>query len=72
MNDKDSDVYVITGKRGWECCGCSLSEAKWGTLVPTRARMIVHLSEHLGAGHKVPTRAIVQLAKEIEEEENTA
>lgn len=69
-NGIDSDVYVIcisNGKRPiWECVGCSLDEDRCCDF-ETRAGMMVHLTRHTKAGHKVPLRAFERLAREIAE-----
>jgi hypothetical protein len=67
-NGVDSDVYVVKlVDTSFECCGCSLSEGKWGTTVLTREGTIIHLTAHRRAGDKVPKHAMDRLKREIKE-----
>ncbi len=58
-----SDVFVSVEDDGnVECCACRLNNR--GTFrTPLRDEMVHHLKEHLGAGHKVPPEAFVELAQ---------
>lgn len=64
-----SDVYVFgttlqTGAEMIECCGCALMQGRF-YYAKTALEMIQHLAEHKGAGHFVPTDAIMRLWDEI-------
>lgn len=54
----NSDVYVYEGERGFECCGCKLHNSFRSN---SELGMIVHLVEHLIAGHTVPEYAFTRL-----------
>ncbi len=58
-----SDVYVYESDRGFECCGCKLSEESF--VCDTQDEMISHLAGHKRAGHFVPFYAIESLWEDI-------
>lgn len=67
-NGVDSDVYVVKlVDTSFECCGCSLSEGKWGATFGTREGMLIHLTAHRRAGDKVPRHAVDRLKRELKE-----
>ena len=62
-NPGKSDVYMYAGKGGITCCGCDLSDfaIRW---FPDAGEAVIHLREHLAAGHLVPNHAIRRLEQE--------
>lgn len=69
MNGTDSDVYVIASRYGWECVACSLAGDRYGLIVGSRERMLIHLELHRSKGHQVPAHAIERLEREIQEQD---
>ncbi len=67
----EGDVYVFGDTDNLlECQGCKLnvpsdSEFHGMFLTPSRSAMILHLKEHVAAGHKVPDSAFTTLAEEL-------
>jgi hypothetical protein len=65
----DSDLYILdtglfTGEprlSGLWCCGCQISVKDPHGL--TAKEMIEHVTNHVAAGHKVPTRLLKRLYK---------
>lgn len=64
----DSDVYVFlaSDSHKLECCGCSLSAARKFT-APTTDEFLQHLTEHMLAGHCVPSDTIAELRADAPE-----
>lgn len=65
----DSDVYVFLSTGGGvECCACCLERG--GDDLHFRAwsavEILVHLAEHLDAGHAVPDEAFERIAADAE------
>lgn len=63
-NPGKSDVYLYAPMRGGvTCCGCDLDNDKilW---FRTNVQALVHLREHVAAGHLVPSYAIQRLREE--------
>lgn len=62
----EGDVYVIGSGDGLECLNCSLMKGRIA-FCATPQEMLRHLVEHKKLGHKVPSRALTRLHKEITE-----
>jgi len=57
-----SDVFVTLEDNGlFECYACRLNNRGIYS-TPLRDEMVHHLKAHLGAGHKVPPEALVELS----------
>lgn len=62
---EESDVYVFPDVSGGiTCCGCPL-QSGGGLNVLTQDDMMVHLIDHLVAGHKVPLYVFERLYNEL-------
>ncbi len=65
-NDTDSNVYVFPDVAGgYACCMCWLVDGEYHA--DTAGQMVVHLRDHLRAGHAVPERAFEALEQDIKE-----
>jgi len=63
--ENGSDVYMFEGPGGIVCCGCRL--ASISVIFKTPLDAMLHLFDHIKAGHKVIPRAFEGLLLHIEE-----
>lgn len=65
----DSDIYVYQSASetdDWVCCGCHLSTPTLASQhFSTRQDLLLHLHDHIAAGHKVPPYTTKRLQDEI-------
>lgn len=71
-----SDVYVWTdgrhpGEGQIHCQDCPLLGGPVDVVTSSQARMLVHLEQHLAAGHRVPETALARLRREWAEVSDT-
>lgn len=72
----NGDVYMYPTINGIECCACKLTKMKYyekngitigmhsNVLFDTSEQAMLHLEEHIKAGHSVPKYAIERLKEE--------